>query len=220
MPSAKDRLAHLLTLAGEGQAARVFLLGELADLLLDWPEDCPEAMRPPVLALFERLVREADEECRAQLAGRFGGHSDLPLTLVNEFFLSAPAPLRREILMRNEAANEAAPVEAPANPAALIAAARDKAVRDFCGRAAREFHIAADTAGAIFADSTGEALAVLCKGAHLDRAAFSALAILRSAGGTELERGLSSYDGVPQRGAERLTHHWQSHRAEFPKAAE
>ena len=91
MPTAKDRLCHLLELAEEGPAQRAALVGELADLLLDWPPDWPEAMRAPVMALLEKTVRETDEETRAKLAARLGGHGELPLELVNEFYLSAPA---------------------------------------------------------------------------------------------------------------------------------
>jgi hypothetical protein len=222
MSSAKERLLHLVSQATGGQVARAFLVGELADLLLDWPKDCPDGMRPPVLALFERLVREIGQESRAQLAERFGAHSELPLDLLNEFFLAAPAQMRREILMRNEAANDDAQVEALGDLAALMQAARDERARDFPGRAAEEFHIGSDTAGAIFADPTGEALAVLCKGAHLDRAMFSALAILRVAGGSDADKKLGAFDDVPQHAAERLTHHWQAHRPaeDLPKAAE
>ncbi|HEY0282261.1 MAG TPA: hypothetical protein VGC27_06530, partial [Rhizomicrobium sp.] len=88
MPSAKDRLYHLLKLAEEGSARRAALVDELADLLLDWPADCPEAMRALVAALFEKTVRETGDDTRAKLAARLGGHNELPLDLVNEFYLA------------------------------------------------------------------------------------------------------------------------------------
>ena len=220
MSSAKERLLHLVSQATGGQTARAFLVGELADLLLDWPADCPDSMRPPVLALFERLVREIGQESRAQLATRFSAHSELPLELLNEFYLAAPAEMRREILKRNDAEGEDAPVDGPGDLTGLMATARDERAHDFPARAAHEFRVARDIAGAVFADPTGEALAVLCKGMGYGRAAFSALAILRLKGSRGIDARLSAYDGVPQHAAERLTHHWQTHCPSVPKAAE
>jgi hypothetical protein len=216
MPTAKDRLCHLLELAGEGPAQRAALVGELADLLLGWPPDWPEAMRAPVVALLEKTLRETDETTRAELAARLGGHGELPLELVNEFYLSAPARVRREILMRNEMAGDEAgePGDAAApNGATLLADARDAKARDFAGRLGAALRIAPSTAEAILADATAEALAVLCKGAHLDRAAFSALTLLEGAQHGDPLARLDVYDTVPQRAAERLTRFWRIHHA-------
>lgn len=210
MASAKDRFYHLLSLACEGPGKRRALLEETAALLLDWPSDYSEAMRAPVLILFEKTVRETDFETRAGLASRLIGHGDWPLSLINEFFLAAPGSLRRDILERNEAAGEDGEVRAPCDPAALIEVARDETSREFAHRAGRQFRIATGTAGAILADGSAEALAVLCKGTHAGRAAFSTLAILRFPGG-DVEERLSIYDDIPQHGAERLAHHWQAH---------
>jgi hypothetical protein len=59
----------------------------------------------------------------------------------------------------------------------------------------------------ILADASGQPLAVACKGAGLDRAAFSAIALL----GTQAPDAakLSHFDAVPQSGAERLLAFWQ-----------
>jgi len=215
MPTAKERLSHLLVLAGEGPAQRAALLGELADLVLDWPCDCPEAMRLPVLALLELTVREADDETRAKLAARLGGHGELPLSLVNEFYLSAPARVRREILTRNQFArdDETDGDIVAADAHALLAAARDAAIRDFAGAFGGTTGIPRDVAQTILSDASGEPLAVLCKGAQLDRATFSALVLLKSTAG---ETQLSVFDTVPQHAAERLTRHWRSHAEHEP----
>ena len=216
MPSAKERLCHLLLLAEEGPARRAALAGELADLLLDWPGDCPAALRPPVVALLEKTVRETDDDTRARLAARLGGHGELPLGLVNEFYLSAPARVRREILMRNELAGGDGDNMAAPNAAFLVAAARDAKTHDFIERFGAAFAIAPRTAQTILSDSSGEALAVLCKGAHLDRASFSALALLKGAHGADRQAQLAAFDTVPQHAAERLTQHWRWHTAQAP----
>jgi hypothetical protein len=213
MPTAKERLCHLLLLAEEGPAQRAALVGELADLLLDWPGDCPEALRTPVIALLEKTVRETDDGTRAKLAARLGGHSELPLDLVNEFYLSAPARVRREILLRNELAGDEAGDTAAADAVFLVAAARDAKVHDFTERFGSAFGIAPDTAQLVLSDESGEALAVLCKGAHLDRAAFSALALLKGTDTGDASARLSVFDTVPQHAAERLTRHWSIHNA-------
>ena len=51
---------------------------------------------------------------------------------------------------------------------------------------------------------------MLCKGAHLDRAAFSALTLLEGARTAIRWRGSDVFDTVPQRAAERLTRYWRS----------
>jgi len=207
----KKRLSHLLELAAQGPQMRATLVGELADLLLDWPSDWSEAMRPPVVALLEKTACETDDDTRAKLAARLGGHGELPLDLINEFYLSAPARVRREILMRNElAGGEAGDTVAP-NAAVLVAAARDARVRDFAERFGSAFGIAPRTAETILSDESGEALAVLCKGAHLDRAAFSALALLKGAYADDTQARLAAFDTVPQHAAERLTRTWLIH---------
>ena len=218
MPTAKERLCHLLELAEKGPAQRTVLVGELADLLLDWPSDCPEAMRPPVVALLERTARETDDGTRAKLAARLGAHGELPLDLINEFYLCAPKSVRREILMRNElAGGEAGDVAAP-DAASLVAAARDAKIRDFAEWFGAAFNLAPRTAHAIFSDASGEALAVLCKGAHLDRASFSALALLKGTAEGDATAQLSAFDTVPQRAAERLTRYWLHHHAPLEQA--
>ena len=220
MPTAKERLSHLLVLASEGPAQRASLAGELADLLLDWPTDCPPSMRTPLVSLFSMTVREADAQTRAKLAARLGGHGELPLDLVNEFYLYAPAPVRREILTRNELTGDTDEDVAAPDAVKLLSAARGTMNGEFAERFGASLGIAPQTAEAILADATAEALAVLCKGSHLDRAMFSALAILKGRG--DVGAQLSVYDSVPQHAAERLTRFWQTRAApaRYIRAAE
>lgn len=211
MPTAKERLSHLLELAAEGPPRRAALAGELADLVLNWPADYPAAMRAPVLTLLEMTVRETDGGTLAQLAARLGGHGELPLDLVNEFFLYAPKSVRREILMRNELAGGEGDDGAAPDATSLVTAARDVRIRDFPEHLGAALRIAPEIAQAILADATAEALAVLCRGAHLDRAAFSALALLEGAQDRDPLTRLGAYDTIPQQAAERLTRHWRAH---------
>ena len=227
MPTAKERLTHLLALASEGPAQRAALVGELADLVLDWPSDYPGAMRPPVMALFEMTVRETDDKTRAELAPRLGGHSELPLHLLNEFFLCAPARLRREVLTRNALSEDDAATAQPSqtpDAAGLVDAARRANTSDFAQTASVALGIAAATLRTILADDSAEALAILCKGARLDRAAFSALALLKANNEGDPVTRLLAYDTIPQRAADRLTAHWRAQAdqatAEHAQAAE
>jgi hypothetical protein len=162
-------------------------------------------------------VREAGDDTRAKLAARLGGHGELPLHLVNEFFLCAPARVRREILTRNALSEEEeAPTDdIPQAPdaAALIEAARHTNGAEFARKASAALGIAPCTLTAIVADESAEALAVLCKGAHFDRVAFSTLALLQSGGAGDPVMRLMAYDTVPQRAADRLTHHWRAQAA-------
>ena len=202
MPSAKERLGQLLALAAERRWTA--LARELAELALDWPADYPQSMRVPVLALLEWAARECDEGSRAEIVAHMGGHPELPLRLLNGLYLAAPAPLRREILMRNELERDDDETGPPADPAALLSAARN-GTRDFAGTLSATCAIAKTTAQAILSDASGEALAVLCRGAGLDRATFSALALLRG----PHDMPLSVFDTVPDHAAHRLIRHWR-----------
>ena len=71
---ATARLAHLLELAEKGPALRAALAEEVAELLIDWPGDCPKEMRGPCEALLARAAREVDSKIRARLWVRL--HAD------------------------------------------------------------------------------------------------------------------------------------------------
>lgn len=201
MRAAKEQLGHLLVLVAERQWTPLAL--ELAGLLLDWPDDYPEAMRGPMLALFETALKEADSATVASLAVRFANHPDIPLKVMNAFYLAAPAPMRREILLRN--AME--PLQAwpePANGGALLTAARNGA-RDFLSAFAAGSSLPRKIASAVLSDPSGEALAVLCRGTGLDRATFSALAVLKGPRGVPL----AVFDTVEGKAAAHLVSDWR-----------
>ena len=72
-----------------------------------------------------------------------------------------------------------------------------------------------DTARKILDDDSGAALAVACKGAHIDRAAFSALALLIR---PRRDRShafavLDAFDNVPESEAARQLREWRENRA-------
>ena len=202
MVAAKEQLGHLLVLVAERRWTQ--LSCELADLILDWPENGPEAMRGPMLALFETALREADDQTQAALAPRFAGRSDIPLKILNLLYLAAPAPMRREILMRNELEPGEPAAAAPADGTAILAAARNGA-RDFLSAFAVGTGVPRRIAQAVLSDSTGEALAVLCCGRGLDRASFSAIAILK--GPRDLP--LAVFDSIAPKAAARLAADWR-----------
>jgi hypothetical protein len=201
MLAAKERLGQLLGLAAERRWSP--LARELGDLVLYWPADWPDAMRPPVVALFETALREADAETQILMAGRMAGKAEIPLRLMNALYLAAAAPLRREILMRNELEG---PEPAPlfADGPAILRATR-KRNGDFAGTLARLVGVPRRMAAAILADRSGEALAVLCRGLSLDRASFSALALLRGAEGIPL----AVFDTVAPKAAALLVADWR-----------
>ena len=64
----------------------------------------------------------------------------------------------------------------------------------------------------ILAEPSGDALAAACKGAHLKRTTFSALALLFAPpDDAQKQRRLGAYDAVPQEGAESLVRFWRAH---------
>ena len=201
MLGAKERLGQLLGLAAERRWSP--LARELGDLVLYWPSDYPDAMRPPVVALFETALREADGETQSLMAGRMAGRSDIPLKLMNVLYLAAPAPLRREILMRNELEGETATALMVDGPA-ILAATRTKS-GDFTATLARLTGLPRRVATAILTDPSGEPLAVLCRGTGLDRASFSAIALLRGAEGMPL----AVFDTVAPKAAAQLVADWR-----------
>lgn len=206
MADAKERLIQLLGLAAERRWSP--LARELCDLILYWPADWHDTMRAPVIALFETALREADNETQAVLAGRMAGRADIPLKLMNALYLAAPAPLRREILMRNELEGPE-PEPFAIDHTAVLAAARARQ-GDFPGTLARLSAIPRRTLMLVLGDASGEPLAVLCRGMGLDRASFSAIALLR--GAPDLPLGV--FDTVAPKAAALLVQAWRHHAAD------
>jgi len=204
----RERLNHLLELAAQGPAGRAALLGELADLLLDWPADYALAMRAPFEALFEKTAREVDPRTRIDVARRLEGHDELPIAVLNEFFLEAPRGLRARILALNDVMDADTSESITVDVSQLLDAARTLN-GTFSIAFAKMLSLPEATAKEILGDLSGESLAVACKGAGLDRATFSAIALLAARDGDAAAR-LSAFDRVPQAAAERLTGFWRA----------
>lgn len=208
MPTPRERLSHLLELAAQGASERAALGGEVADLLLDWPAQYPAAMRGTFEALLEKIVREMDGAARAALAPRFASRDDFALPLMNEFFLHAPDAMQDTILARNDAAGVA---EGDAVDGEDLLGAARLAPKAFAPVLAQMTGIPAGLADAIIADA--RALAALAKGAGINRATFSAIAILAGPVRSVHEnfQMLSLYDRVPENGARHLLAFWRTH---------
>ena len=215
MPTAKERLSHLLELAAQGAGERSALAGEVADLLLDWPEQYPQAMRGTFVALLEKIVREMAGPSAAVLAARFRDRDDFPLTLLNEFFLYAPAPMKDAILLRNDALEPVACARIDSD--ALLGAART--AHDFAVAVGAIAGLPDAVAGGLLTDPTSKGLATLARGTGINRATFSAMAILAGPARTVHENfaALAVYDGVPENGARQLVAYWRA-RQDAPAA--
>lgn len=205
---AKDRLKRFLALADQGPAQRAALAEELVDFLVDWPQECPLAMRGPVLALLDMTLQEADGLLRKRLAARLAALDDLPLGLANEIFHCAPATMRERLLNRNAEAGGLQPLTAY-DPLLLLIAARDEERDQLAHRLVGAMHVPLSTATGVLSDESGLSLAVLCKGCRLGRAFYSSLALLAFRGVAGGAVRLAAYDRVPQRAADHLTACWQ-----------
>lgn len=212
MSDARQRLTYLIDLATEdAPESRRALAIELCDLLLDWPSHYPAQMREPFEALLEKTARMIDASTRRTLAAKVGAREGVPLPVLNEFYFDAAPETRDAIVLRNALAANAAPDLPETDEREIVAAARAKANGEFSKAFAQLLGIEPAIAQSILLDQSGRALAIACKGAHLTRAAFSALALLtenRAAPGETRER-LSSFDSIPLPGAERLLDHWR-----------
>jgi hypothetical protein len=211
--SPRERLNRLVELAAQTDlAARRVLVDGLADLLLDWPESYPAAMREPFEALLEKSLRDVDFRVRAALAERFVERADAPLHLLNLLVFDAAPEIKSAILMRNALRFERSPSAAViVDEAALLAAARASSADALANGLASRLHIPVETMTQIVADRSAWMLATLCKGAGFRRATFSAVAILAEASASQDEsyRRLAAYDAVPQDGAAALLAFWR-----------
>jgi hypothetical protein len=179
--SASQKLAHLLQLADQGPSLRAALAEEVADLLLNWPLDYPGSMKGVCEALLAKTAREVDTATRARLRVQ----------------LYADPDLTYRVLGARESAGQA-----------LVEAARlgglEKTLAESLG---------VDTVMArqILDDETGAALAVACKGASLERAAFSALVLLAHPGRDRAHAFavLDAYDNVPASEATKVLRGWR-----------
>jgi hypothetical protein len=174
------RLAHLLELADKGPALRAALAEEVAALLVEWPSDCPEAMRPVFENLLAKTAREVDADVRARLRVQLFSHRELAARVLPK---------------------ETNP-EAP-----LIEAARHGG--DIAAPLAEALGLDAFNTGEILKEATGEALAIACKGAGLSRLAYSTLALLALPQGGDAASRLGVYDQIATLDAARTLRAWR-----------
>jgi hypothetical protein len=105
---------------------------------------------------------------------------------------------------------EPSDLESAADGARLVEAARTR-MPHFAQALTEIMGIGAHLAERIAGDATAEGLAIVAKGAHIGRAAFSALALLTIEQPTPDASALrlGAFDHVPQAGAERLLAFWK-----------
>ncbi len=183
--SGPTRLLNLLSLADQGPAMRAALAEELAELLTDWPADCPVEMRRPCEALLTRAAREVDDDTRARLRIR----------------LYADPALSARVLPRE------------AQDKNLVDSAR--AGEPLEQRIARALGVSEHLAREILEDASGHALAVAAKAIGLNRAAFSTLALLAQPGGDlgACYARLDAFDAISASEASRELRIWNGQRA-------
>ncbi len=179
--AASQKLSHLLQLADQGPALRAALAEEVAELLIQWPSDYPGSMRRMCEALLAKAARDVDPATRARL--RVQLYSDPELS--------------QRVLPRESAG------------AALIEAARRG--EGLAGTLAQSLGVDDKMAVQILDDETGAALATACKGANIERAAFSALALLARPGRDRAHAFavLDAFDNVPMSEATRVLRGWR-----------
>ena len=178
---APDKLTHLLELADQGPALRLALAEEVADLLSAWPGDYPKSMREVCEALLAKAVRDLDEDSRARLRVQ----------------LCSQSGLVQRVLPREAAAPS------------LIEAARSG--KNLSEALAHWLGVDVRVAAQILEDESGASLALACKGANLDRAAFSALTLLARPGRDRSHAFavLDAFDTVSTSEATRVLRGWR-----------
>ena len=181
--SGNQRLVNLLELANQGPTMRAALAEEVAELLTDWPADCPAEMRGACEALLARAVREVDDATRARLRIR----------------LCADAALCARILPRE-----------PQDRVLVEAARGGEAIAP---RLARVLGVSPGLAEKILRDESGHALAVAAKALGLKRAAFSTLVLLTGPEGDDNGRRLDAFDALTAVEASRELRRWSSEMA-------
>jgi hypothetical protein len=183
--SASHKLSHLLQLADQGPVMRAALAEEVAELLTAWPADYPASMQGVCEALLAKAVRDVDAATRARL----------------RVILFADPDLAARVLPRESASQK------------LVAAARTgDALPDVL---AETLGVEPAMARQVLDDESCAALAVACKGANIDRAAFSALALLTRPGRERAHAHavLDAFDNVPTSEATRLLRGWRENPA-------
>ncbi len=214
MPTLKEHLTHLVELAAKGESARPALAHMISDLLLDWPREYPISARLPFEALLEKALGEVDGKTRAELAARFAQRADAPIDILNELFFAASAEMKDNILARNaEEFRGRQDHTGRIDATALIEVMRKRAW-EFPDVFAEALDLPRATIDEIMRDASVQALAVACKGAGLERAAFSTIVTLADRGRTAEDAylRLAVFDTIPQNAAARLLGFWRTHR--------
>lgn len=183
--AASQKLTHLLQLADQGPALRAALAEEVAELLTNWPEGYPESMRGICEALLAKAARDVDQPTRARLRVR----------------LYSDPELSHRVLPRESAGHH------------LVTTARQGG--DLVTALAENLVVEPLVAAQILADESGVSLALACKGAHLDRAAFSALMLLTRPARDRARAFamLDAFDTVPVGEASRVLRGWRESQA-------
>ena len=183
--SGTERLLKLLALADQGPVMRAALAEEVAELLTDWPADCPMEMRGACEALLARAAREVDGDARTRLRIR----------------LYADPALCARVLPRE------------AQDKALVDVAR--AGEPLVPRMARSLGVSESLANDILQDMSGRALVVAAKAMGLNRAAFSTLALLAQPGGDlkACYERLDAFDAISAADASRELRRWNDQQA-------
>ena|SRR3569832_255432 len=184
--SGTERLLKLLALADQGPVMRAALAEEIAELLSDWPCDCPMEMRGPCEALLARALREVDSDSRTRLRLRLDAD---------------PALCARVLPCGTEEKSLAQRIRAGESMAPLLAHA---------------LGISESRVNDIVQDPSGHGLAVAAKAVGLDRAGFSALALLVQSRG-DLKDCYARLDAFDAVSAADAASEWQSWR--HPHAA-
>ena len=179
--SASQKLSYLLELADQGPALRAALAEEVAELLTDWPPTYPQSMREICEALLAKAARDIDAATRSRLRVQLYSHPELA----------------QRVLPRCSAAQT------------LIEAARSG--KDLVPALATSLGVDRKVAGDILQDESGAKLAVACKGACMDRAAFSAVALLTHPARNRSHAFvmLDTFDTMPVSEACRHLRNWQ-----------
>jgi hypothetical protein len=175
------RLVELLQLADRGPAIRAAVAEEVAELLIDWPGDCPINMRSACESLLAKAAREVDDTVLARLRARLRDFPDLAA------FVLPPEDIHRCLME--------------------VARGGD----DIAVELARLFNLPRPRIKNILSDRSGRALAIACKARGLSRASFSALVILLSGKTriAKIHARLDAYDVVDVSEAERLLRGWR-----------
>ena len=185
--SGTERLLKLLSLADQGPVMRAALAEEVAELLTDWPDDCPREMRGACEALLARAAREVDDDSRARLRIR----------------LFADPALCARVLPRE------------AQDKALVLVDVARAGEPMVPRMARTLGVSENLANDILQDLSGHALAVAAKAMGLNPAAFSTLALLAQPGGDlkACYERLDAFDAISAAEASRELRRWSDQQA-------